>query len=87
MPCCQELFYGIIGRMNKKQIQKELKLFGENLRRERTARNITQEKLAELTFLNVRTVQKIEAGQTNILLTTAKRIQRAIGCRWETLLD
>jgi transcriptional regulator with XRE-family HTH domain len=50
-------------------------------------RNITQEKLAELTFLNVRTVQKIEAGQTNILLTTAKRIQRAISCRWETLLD
>ncbi len=73
--------------MNKNQIQKELKHFGGNLRRERTSRNITQEKLAELTFLNVRTVQKIEAGQTNILITTAKRIQKAIGCPWESLLD
>jgi transcriptional regulator with XRE-family HTH domain len=73
--------------MKKDQIQKELKRFGANLRRERTARKITQEKLAELAHLNVRTVQKIEAGQTNILITTAKRIQKAIGCPWESLLD
>ena len=73
--------------MKKDQIQKELKRFGGNLRRERTARKITQEKLAELAHLNVRTVQKIEAGQTNILITTAKRIQKAIGCSWELLLD
>jgi transcriptional regulator with XRE-family HTH domain len=73
--------------MTEYQIQKELKRFGANLRRERTARNITQEKLAELASLNVRTVQKIEAGQTNILITTAKRIQAAIGCSWESLLD
>ncbi|RJQ24370.1 XRE family transcriptional regulator [Candidatus Parcubacteria bacterium] len=73
--------------MEKDQIQQELKRFGENLRRERTARKVTQEKLAELTHLNIRTVQKIEAGQTNILITTAKRIQKAIGCPWESLLD
>ena len=73
--------------MKKGQIQKELKRFGGNLRRERVARNITQEKLADLAQLNVRTVQKIEAGQTNILITTAKRIQKAIGCQWESLLD
>jgi transcriptional regulator with XRE-family HTH domain len=73
--------------MKKDQIQKELKRFGRNLRRERSARKITQEKLAELANLNVRTVQKIEAGQTNILITTAKRVQKAIGCPWESLLD
>lgn len=73
--------------MSKKQIQKELKRFGGNLHRERTIRNITQEKLAGLAHLNVRTIQKIEAGQTNILITTAKRIQKAIGCPWESLLD
>ena len=50
------------------------------------ARAITQEKLAELVDLNIRTVQKIEAGQTNILLTTAVRIQRALQCTWETLV-
>ncbi len=72
---------------SKEQIQKELKSFGRNLRQERTARRITQEKLAELSDLNVRTIQKIEAGQTNILITTAKRIRKAVGCSWEALLD
>jgi transcriptional regulator with XRE-family HTH domain len=73
--------------MKTEQIQKELKRFGGNLRRERTARKITQEKLAELVQLNIRTIQKIEAGQTNILITTAKRIQKALGCTWQSLLD
>lgn len=72
--------------MKKLHIHKELKRFGENLRHERASRKITQEKLAELAALNVRTVQKIEAGQTNILITTAKRLKKAIGCTWESLL-
>ncbi len=71
---------------NKKLIQKELKRFGDNMRKERKARKITQEKLAELADLNVRTIQKIEAGQTNILITTAKRIRKALGCSWEKLM-
>lgn len=86
VPCCQGSFYGIIGRMKKKDLQKELKLFGANLRQQRIACNITQEKLAELASLNVRTIQKIEAGQTNILITTAKRLQKALGCPWKLLL-
>lgn len=72
--------------MKDEQKQTELKRFGENLRRERTTRKITQNQLAELADLNIRTVQKIEAGQTNILITTAKRIQKAIDCSWESLL-
>ncbi len=67
--------------------EQELKSFGRNLRQERTARKITQEKLAELSDLNVKKKQKIEAGQTNILITTAKRIQKAVGCSWDALLD
>lgn len=73
--------------MKKEQIKIELKRFGKNLRRERKAQKITQDKLAERAKLNIRTVQKIEAGQTNILITTAKRIQKVIGCPWESLLD
>lgn len=49
-------------------------------------RRITQERLAELADLNVRTLQKIEAGQTNILVTTAIRLRRSLGCNWESLL-
>ncbi|MCC5022459.1 MAG: helix-turn-helix transcriptional regulator [Candidatus Synoicihabitans palmerolidicus] len=41
------------------------------------SRGLAEEKLAEL---NISTLQKIEAGQTNILVTTLLRIQRALGC-------
>lgn len=67
-------------------IARQLKAFGANLRRERVARGITQERLAELADLNIRTLQKIEAGQTNILLTTAARLQKALGCKWDSLV-
>jgi transcriptional regulator with XRE-family HTH domain len=72
--------------VRKKSIPAQLKLFGANIRRERMAREMTQEKLAELVDLNIRTLQKIEAGETNILVTTLKRLQKAIGCRFEALL-
>lgn len=68
------------------EITAQLKLFGACVRRERSARNLTQERLAELTDLNIRTVQKIEAGQINILLTTVIRVQRALDCSWNNLL-
>jgi transcriptional regulator with XRE-family HTH domain len=67
-------------------VQQQLKAFGENLRRERVARNLTQERLAESANLNVRTLQKIEAGQTNILITTAIRLRHSLGCSWNDLL-
>ena len=65
----------------------QIRRFGANLRRERVSRQITQEKLAELADLNIRTLQKIEAGQTNILLTTAARLQKAVGCEWDDLVS
>ena len=49
-------------------------------RRERTARWLTQERLAELADLNPRTVQKIEAGPITILVTTLQRLRAALGC-------
>jgi len=65
----------------------ELERFGANIRRERVARNLTQEKLAELADLNIRTVQKIEAGKINVLVTTAMRIQKALDCAWGRLMS
>ena len=50
------------------------------------SRKITQEKLAEMVDLNIRTIQKIEAGAVNILLTTVLRLQKALGCGWTDLL-
>ena len=68
------------------KIQAQLKAFGANVRRERTARRVTQETLAEQTDLNVRTVQKIESGSINVLVTTAMRVQKALGCPWTKLM-
>lgn len=67
-------------------IDQELRKFGANLKRLRSGCHMTQEKLAELAELNIRTVQKIEAGRTNILITTAHRIQKAIGCSGNELM-
>lgn len=47
---------------------------------------MTQERLAELADLNPRTVQKIEAGRLNILITTVWRLQTALRCRWDQLM-
>ncbi len=64
----------------------QLAAFGANVRRERVARGFTQEKLAELMEVNPRTIQKIEAGKLNILLTTVQRLQSALGCSWDSLM-
>jgi transcriptional regulator with XRE-family HTH domain len=66
--------------------KKVLRDLGANLRRERTERGITQEKLAELADLNIRTVQKIESGELNLLITTLIRIRRGLECKWDRLV-
>ena len=63
-----------------------LKELGASVRRERVARKLTQERLAELVAVNPRTIQKIEAGGLNILVTTLARLQGALGCEWEALM-
>lgn len=61
--------------------------FGKRVRVLRRAKALTQEQLAEAADLNPRTVQKIEAGQINILLTTLARIQSALNCTAGELFD
>ena len=61
-------------------------MLGANIRRERNSKALTQERLAEKVELNIRTVQKIEAGTVNLLFTTLVRFQRALGAEWRKLL-
>ena len=63
-----------------------LQAIGANVRRLRIEADLTQEKLAELVGINPRTVQKIEAGKLNILVTTFSRIQSALGCQADQLV-
>jgi transcriptional regulator with XRE-family HTH domain len=50
------------------------------------AKGFSQGKLAEVVGLNIRNVQKIEAGETNVLLTTVTRIRTALGCSADKLV-
>jgi transcriptional regulator with XRE-family HTH domain len=72
---------------SKRAIQAQLKIFGANVRRERVAAGLTQERLAEKADLNIRTLQSIEAGELNVLVTTAIRLQRALDCTWDALMS
>lgn len=61
--------------------------FGHRVRSLRRAQGLTQEQLAEAADLNPRTVQKIEAGKINIVLTTLLRLQTALRCSVGDLFD
>lgn len=65
---------------------KRIKIFGANVRRERVRRGLTQEELAERADIATRNLQKIEAGEINILATTLYRIQLALRCPCKRLL-
>jgi len=66
--------------------RQRLKAFGGNVRRERCARGLTQDKLAELAEISTRNLQKVEAGELNILFTTVVRIQLALKSVWKNLM-
>jgi DNA-binding XRE family transcriptional regulator len=70
----------------KRQFAAQLKAFGANVRRERVVSGLTQERLAEKADLNIRTLQSVEAGELNVLVTTAMRLQKAMGCEWKDLM-
>jgi len=62
------------------------KTFGANVRRERNQKGMTQERLAELADLSLRNIQRVEAGEINVLMTTVVRIRRALGCAADKLI-
>lgn len=47
---------------------------------------LTQEKLAERTGIDLRSLQRIEAGQWNMTVDYLDRLRRALGCRWRDLM-
>jgi transcriptional regulator with XRE-family HTH domain len=63
-----------------------IRVFGANVRRERVRKGLTQEALAEKAEIATRNLQKVEAGEFNVLLTTALRIRFALRCPWDRLM-
>lgn len=64
---------------------KRIEIFGANVRRERMRKGMTQDELAERAEIATRNLQKVEAGEINILVTTAFRIQLGLRCPWNRL--
>ena len=56
------------------------------MRRERNEQGITQERLAELVEISLRNMQRVEAGEINVLMTTVTCIRRALGCSVDKLI-
>jgi DNA-binding XRE family transcriptional regulator len=72
--------------VSKRKSSAWLKQLGDNIRRERNVKGMSQQRLAEGAELDIRSVQRIEAGEINVLLITARRIGKALGCPLERLV-
>ncbi|MDR2462851.1 MAG: helix-turn-helix domain-containing protein [Verrucomicrobiales bacterium] len=62
------------------------KTFGNNIRRQRVERKLTQERLAEICDLCLRYVQELEGGVKTPSLETLLRLRKALKCEWDNLL-
>lgn len=58
---------------------------GKKISEMRKAKGLTQEELVELCNLNVRTIQRIEAGEVTPRSYTIKALFEALGARWESM--
>jgi DNA-binding XRE family transcriptional regulator len=84
--CVNDNFSDKLCVSKPKTLSPWLKQLGGNIRRVRMAKGMSQQQLAEFADLNIRNVQRIEAGEIDVLLTTTVRIRKALGCPWEQLV-
>lgn len=63
-----------------------LQKLGKNIRRERVARKLTQEKLSELSGMDITNLQRIEAGKYNTKILTLIRLKEAMDVDWDQLI-
>ena len=60
---------------------------GNKIRYERVRRHLSQEKLAELANMNMRTISTIECGTTDIKFTTLNKIAVALDVKLKNLVE
>lgn len=62
-------------------------MLGENIRRIRTAQNMTQSALAEKTGVSVQMINQIEWGTKGLSVPTLIRIAQALKCSTDEILS
>lgn len=60
-------------------------IVARNLHRVRLRKNLTQEQLAERAGVDLRSLQRIEAGSWNMTVDYLARFRKALGCKWSEL--
>jgi transcriptional regulator with XRE-family HTH domain len=65
----------------------QLKIFGEQVRKLRKARGLSQEELAELAQLHRNYIGGIERGDRNVALLNILRLAKALGVSLSELLE
>lgn len=60
-------------------------IVGRNILRLRHKRKLTQEALAEIVDVDLRSLQRIEAGFWNMTVDYLGRFRRGLRCRWRDL--
>ena len=61
-----------------KDFQEYLKLIGSNLKKERIAKGVTQEKMAEINNIDYKYYQRIESGHVNITMKTLYKLSESL---------
>ena len=67
--------------------QQLLRKLGENVKRLRLAKGLSQERLAEITGLHRTYVGGVERGERNISLLNLARLAKALGSSLSDLMD
>lgn len=61
--------------------------FGDNVRKERVAKNLSQEALADLAGLHRTYIGMVERAEKNITLVSIEKIASALGVRPQDLMN